>query len=251
MGSGSWLAGDYTNACRKFAASQRSTREVTTSLALANCYKSSVKPRAHGPNTGRPSALRAPKGRLKQSEPRATEHKLSTPSCRTSPSRRCPVRLFEFHGMASNQDDAIWGTPIPVDPGRHVVEATAPGKTPWATAFEIGIGASQTSIDVPVLAPARPSRPADPSRASVSAATQRGAGIGVGVTGLLAATVGTIFALRASSRWDDAKSQCTTLPGACTARGVDLGNEAKERATWPPSRWSSVELRSSGVPCFT
>src|SRR6185437_6503714 len=44
-----------------------------------------------------------------------------------------------------------WGAPIPVDPGVHTIEASAPGRKPWqAQATAEGIS-SAASVEVPPL----------------------------------------------------------------------------------------------------
>jgi hypothetical protein len=53
---------------------------------------------------------------------------------------------------------AVVGAPMPIDPGNHVVRATAPGKKPWQQTVVIAAVADQKTLTIPLLedAPAEP-----------------------------------------------------------------------------------------------
>jgi hypothetical protein len=136
------------------------------------------------------------------------------------------------------------GSPIPADPGNHVVAATAPGRKAWQTTVVLREGASETLL-IPVLAMAASStaaKPADvskhPETAAPVAATpenavpddpgrsQRVVALVVGGVGVAGLAVGTVFGLRSKSLHDDAQATCTGA--ACTDdNGVNLMNEAR------------------------
>jgi hypothetical protein len=44
-----------------------------------------------------------------------------------------------------------WGAAIPVDPGKYLITATAPGLAPWQIAVEVLEEATQATVEVPVL----------------------------------------------------------------------------------------------------
>jgi hypothetical protein len=48
---------------------------------------------------------------------------------------------------------ALLGTPFPVDPGRHIVRAWAPGRAWFVRAVDVGTEAGVASIDIPELQP--------------------------------------------------------------------------------------------------
>src|SRR5205814_367080 len=47
--------------------------------------------------------------------------------------------------------DAQWGSALPVDPGEHVFEASAPGKKPWRQAVVISGDGHTTDVTIPPL----------------------------------------------------------------------------------------------------
>jgi hypothetical protein len=135
---------------------------------------------------------------------------------------------LEVHDGPRTVAASLFGTAVPVDPGAHTIEATAPGKKPWQGVVQVADGGAQVAVAVPplatdevappVAAPPPPSGgpkvapPVDspPQTASV----QRTAGwltAGLGLAGL---AVGTGFALAANSKNNQAKGLCPTL--SCT-----------------------------------
>ncbi len=95
---------------------------------------------------------------------------------------------------------AQWSTPVPVDKGRHVVMATATGKTRWEKAVEVPADGADVSvrvdslIDVKVEAPATPPVVEAPPRVAppaVQQAASPGPLIvgGIGVAGLIVGAV--------------------------------------------------------------
>jgi hypothetical protein len=125
------------------------------------------------------------------------------------------------------------GASIRIDPGEHVVAATAPGKNPWQksiTAAEYG----RLVVIVPPLADASPSPapaaplpppapPPRPSDAHAGAGQRIAAGVSLGVGGasLVAATV---LGVVAKNTWNELLSHCKD-PGARTGcRPADAPN---------------------------
>ncbi|MBK9262919.1 MAG: hypothetical protein IPM54_24335 [Polyangiaceae bacterium] len=45
----------------------------------------------------------------------------------------------------------LWGTAIAVDPGEHIVEAKAPGRSSWKTTVKLDVPGVVQSVQVPVL----------------------------------------------------------------------------------------------------
>jgi hypothetical protein len=152
-----------------------------------------------------------------------------------------------------------WGAGVPVDPGVHVVEAEAPGRSPWRATVAVSDDGSSQTVRVPVLEPLPPipglssstapsSTPtaapavsplvpayhAPPARTEPSAPNrgpgwQRPLALGVGAVGVLALAVGTAYGLQAAGQWSDAQASCHD--GVCTT--------SQAYASWQDSRRSA------------
>ncbi|HXK20026.1 MAG TPA: hypothetical protein VNG33_19580, partial [Polyangiaceae bacterium] len=144
--------------------------------------------------------------------------------------------------------EAELGSPIPVDPGEHVIEAAAPGKQPWTSKIQVGSDAAKVSVEIPALqaasgpiassaAPAvatgsspTGAPPADkPSSGSGSA--MRTTGLVLGGVGVVGIGLGSFFGLQASSKWSDAKGKCLDYPYVCSTEAMDGQSSARSAAT--------------------
>ncbi len=139
---------------------------------------------------------------------------------------------------------SAWGLPIPVDPGRHEVRASAPGKRNWSTTVELRTEGASSTVTVPALedAPAPPPPPA-PSTAPVTSlspehvapsfwTTQRVVGVALAGAGVLGIAVGTGVGLAANGKYRDAvDNDCPGQGTQCTAAGVQEGQDAHSMAT--------------------
>jgi hypothetical protein len=240
-------AGNHVAACEKFEASQKLDPAVGTMLNLADCYEKTGRT-ASAWATFRETATAARAGgspdreELARSRAAALEQRLST------------ILVQAKTGIQISKDGrplepAMLGTPIPVDPGKHVIAATAPGKKPWSETVEIGNDRVRLELHVPELeaipgaapsttqavpssapggttsyAPTTPS----PEQVRRSGKGQRIVAGGVGVVGLIGAGLGVYFTARASSLWSDARSHCSPYPGNCTDEAASLSRDAKE-----------------------
>jgi hypothetical protein len=228
--------GDYPAACAKFAASQKLDAGVGTSLNLADCYEKSGRiASAWVEFRGAISAARSvgskDREQLARDRAQALEAKLSYLTITTSPEQRGSIQITRD---GTPVELAVLGTPIPIDPGKHAIEATAPGKKKWSETIDVGAPKSQIAVTIPVLASEAaaapvPSETAKPAVADASkhGGAQRAVGVGVAVVGVIGVTAGTILGLKAKSSWSDAKSHCANYPYGCGSEGVSLGEDAK------------------------
>jgi hypothetical protein len=140
--------------------------------------------------------------------------------------------------------EAELGSPIPVDPGEHVIEAVAPGKRAWTSKVQVTGDAAKVSIEIPKL---QATGSAEPTTAPVittaggntapaatkpaAGSAQRVAGLVIGGVGVVGVGLGTIFGLQASSKWSDAKAACTDYPFDCGVGARDRQSNARSAAT--------------------
>ncbi|MFO0616883.1 MAG: hypothetical protein U0414_30085 [Polyangiaceae bacterium] len=246
---------DFAAACPKFEESQRLDPGGGTLLNLAICHRGEGKLATAWTELNEALGLARRDGRddriaLATQQIAAVEPKISRLTLVVPPASDLPELELQRDGTAVGR--AAWGTPIPLDPGEHVVVASAPGRIPWEQRFTITDEPSRPSVEVPVLelAPAppiassaavavppivtppaphpdlpplpRPARVDGPSRsamrvASVVTLTAGGAGLVAG-----AITGGLAIAKHAES---DAK--CTPV---CTPDAYDLDDAAKPLA---------------------
>lgn len=126
--------------------------------------------------------------------------------------------------------DAGWNVAAPVDPGTHVVEATAPDHETWTTKVEV-TAQSQVNVKVPRLRPIPkpkappPPPPPEPPGLGPTRTTALILG-GAGVVGL---GVGIFFGSRALSLHEESKKHCEE--NLCDAEGFAARNDAR--------RWGS------------
>lgn len=202
--------GRLKEACPKFAESQRLAPAAGTALNLASCYeKQGQTASAWGMYreavslsvaSGQTAREQFARGRATELEPKLIKLVVSVSSQEAG---------LEVRRDGTAMTRAQWGTPIPVDPGEHVIEATAPAKKKWSKTIQ-ATGEGQTvTVTVPGLesAPVEPA-PAPSPATSPSAPPPRGDGGGVwrviGFSGMAAGAgllgAGTFFALSSQSK---------------------------------------------------
>jgi hypothetical protein len=252
--------GRYAEACPKLEESQKLDPGLGTKFQLANCWQ----------QLGRTASAWA-----LFREVEAESHALAQ-GRRERVARDRAVALVPWlskiaispHGASGATDFLVrrdgvevgreqWDTPLPVDPGTHVVTAIAPNKQPWQTTVEVPADGKIMTVDIPPLAdvpdvsaPALVSRRAAPIARPPSASSRpptgvtspmpasvgetgfiddRGSGqrsvgwifVGAGVVGLAA---GTYF----TSQWIDERglSNAHCLGGSCDSLGARLRDDA-------------------------
>lgn len=146
--------------------------------------------------------------------------------------------------------DASLGSKIPIDPGPHTIEVSAPGRKRWATTIELKEGGSVEVLVPPlesmavepagepvappsqlVTAPqlkATPPAPAAPPGASASSSWSRPTAVALGSVGLTTVLIGGFFGLRAREAWSSAKPYCAD--DGCRQPGYGDWQSAKNNA---------------------
>lgn len=150
---------------------------------------------------------------------------------------------------------SVFGVPMPLDPGEHRVQATAPGKAPFTLAFTVAPGPSSKTVEIPALGPetaptgtlaptgtVAPTGTLAPAQTSAPTATLAPTAASPGVNGMFAGglvasgvgliglVVGGVFGGLTLSKESDAKAICPDK--LCpTQEGLDLHNEARGLST--------------------
>jgi hypothetical protein len=234
--------GKFDEACPKLEASQRLDPGVGTLLNLADCLEKRGKTASAWAQFREASAAAHKTGSLDREEiararARELEAKLAYLTIETWKGQRVQVTRD-----GSAVDEAVLGSAIPVDPGEHLISASATGKRSWSTTVTVG-EASRVSVAVPIL-PDEAQGPAAASSATAAAVPATGADSGggsgssslriaavaVGAVGVIGVGFGIGFGVDAMSKWSDAKAHCNPYP-YCGAEGQRLGDRAKSSAT--------------------
>lgn len=245
----------YAEACKKLEASQALDVGLGTLMLLSDCYEkvgktasawasfkdAAAAARAAG-DQGREEVARA---RAEALEPR-----LAKALVQASDTTRALGGL-EVKMNGQQIPIAQLGTPVPIDPGKLTVSATAAGYKPWEITVQVVDGASETTIDIPNLEPEEkpaptaepepePAMPDTQSPASTPedrapppvepSSTLKTAGIVVGAAGVVGVAVGSYFGLSASSKNNQSKDTCDSN-NVCDKAGFELREDAKSAAT--------------------
>ena len=259
---------DFAHACPKLAESYRLDPATGALLALAVCHEEEGRTATAWAEYGDVAARSKTEGRSDR-EHAAREKiaalgaKLSTLTISVSPD------VAALQGLHVKRDGvevgpAIWGVPIPVDPGAHVVDALAFSRKSWRATVVVAAQSEKRIVEIPKLmamiqddeladgaeqpsaTPERPVRTSAPSRlpSIETVTTKPGAtttnsseaagsilptiGIATIVGGGLALTIGGYYVSRALSK----KSEYESDP-ACAhdCPALDAANSAGNYAT--------------------
>lgn len=245
---------NYEEGCKKLAESNRLDPGAGVQFHLANCYERQGRTASAWQLFLQVAALsRAEKqpAREKVARDRAAdlEPKLMRITIRVADDSKVAGLVVKRDGSAASE--AVWGSAVPVDPGKHTVEASAPGRKTWTQEVELSNPGQNVSISVPVLeedlsagaspgntesattAPDKPTteaaaEPAKPAAGSFWSG-RRTAGLVVGIAGVLTAGAGGLVAAAAKKTYDDAANNCDTR-NVCNQKGYDDRTQAIQAA---------------------
>jgi hypothetical protein len=241
----------YAEACPKLAESQRLAPSGGTLLNLAECYEHSGQT-ASAWVAWKDTAARANAAGKVDMEKKA----LARAAALEAGLARLTIAVVaesDVAGLEVKRDGVLvgraeYGTAIPVDPGPHVIEASAPKKMAWTKSVDVAAKQSDARVTVtladdgsasapqpiaptaPVPAPAAAPAPEPPP--SSAGGAQRTTGIvavGAGVAGV---AVGAIFGIVAISKNNEAlQPQNCPTSRLCTKAGLSLTADANDAAT--------------------
>jgi hypothetical protein len=231
--------GKVHEACEKFKASQEADPAIGTLINLAGCHEKEGKT-ASAWDEFNEAALQAQKAGQRDREKYAHEH-----------ADALEKQLHKLIIIVADKPDdvvvkldgkqfkaGVLGTPLPLDPGDHELEVSAPGKQTWKQTVRLGPDAVTQTQNVPKLedeaAAPNPTGPAPGAQGQSdrpgaegggsSGKTQRIIGYAVGGVGLVTAGFAVYYELTALSRDRDSNLDVNLKNGTAT----DIHNQAKQ-----------------------
>lgn len=234
-------AGRYAEACPKFLASQEADPKTTTLLNLANCYEKNGQT-ASAWGAFREAEVRARKAARSDweasahSRAEALEARLVRLSIAVPPSQRASGLSVSRDGVRISSGE--WGVAIPVDPGEHVVRASADGYQPFEKKVVIE-NKPLTTIEIPTLTAIEPPPPIAapaPLPTTVQQPRRRFSPLELGgaitaASGVAALATGTVLGLIAKGQYDDARARCRDGARGCPSDAVADADTAYGTAT--------------------
>ena len=267
-------SGDYAQACLKFEASQKLDEGIGTLLYLADCYEKTGRTASAWAMFKQAASMAGAQGeesrqKLANQRARLLEPGLVRITVNVAKGNESLLG-FEVRNDGVVVPPAQYGSPYPIDPGEHKIEASAPGKRSYSEG--VNVTKNAVPVEIPLLTDLAPPPGATPrsstvgnqpnealrqSRSTEGPATfaqmskdtpvsdgksQRIFSYVVGAAGLVGVGVGTYYGLTAISHNSQSKSDCPSDPNLCSSAGVDLRNSSLREA-----RISTVAFVVGGV----
>ena len=223
-------------ACARFEESERLDPSIGTLFQYASCEerlgRTATAWRAYLDVASQARAAGA-SARAEAARVRADALKPKLSRLTVEPGPDAPMGGFAVTRDGAPIDRALWGVSVPVDPGVHAIEATAPEHGRWTARVDVAPGTA-TVVTVPLLAsvptppPVAPAPP-DASRIETTAAevqlahrgdTQRAVGLVLGAAGVAAGGVGAYFGAVALHKRSESNTFCGQT--GCDASGQAL-----------------------------
>ncbi len=220
--------GKYAEACPKLESSQKLDPGAGTLMNLAACYEKNGQTAsawvtytdAASAAAGRhPDWVEAAKQKAATLEPKLSKLTIDVRA-------KAAGLVVKRDGVPLPEGTA--GVPIPVDPGKHTIEATAPDHAPFTTTVDVAADGAKPVVVVPEL---EESKGGGGAPAGGGGGGMRVAGLaitGVGAAGLV---VGAVFGGLALGAKGSAGDNCSSDLLHCNAQGIDDLDKARTFAT--------------------
>jgi hypothetical protein len=255
-------AGQFADACAKYAESKRLAPGIGVTLYLADCYEHIGRTASAWTEFRSAEGLARERGDKRadvaRAHAQALEPKLDRLTIVVAPTVPQAGLQVLRDGVPVAQEEM--GLPVPVDPGDHAVVVSSPGHASKTLTAHLGPESPTATIRIdsldegtpspapvpapipapsPVPAPeaapgpttALPTEPlsaapADPGK------TRRWVGIGIGGAGAVGIIVGSTFGVLAKIKFDQSNSvQCNASSDRCYTPGFPMRKDAEHAAT--------------------
>ncbi|HEY8079383.1 MAG TPA: hypothetical protein VIF62_34870 [Labilithrix sp.] len=226
-------AGKTSEACAKFAESERLDPQLGTLLYLATCHAQEGKSATAWAEylQAADQASRAHDAtREKIARDRADKLAPSVPRLTIQIDASNPAVDLSLDGQPVH---ASAGVPIPVDPGKHTIAASAASRKPWSQSIDVAAGGARVAVPALEIVsekvdepppPPPPPKPEEPKHPS----TTKWIGWGAVALGVVGIGVGSAFGVKSLSNKSASDDACNA--GACTAAGLASYDDARSAA---------------------
>lgn len=242
-------SGDYAAACPKLAESYRLDPGTGTLTALAVCHQHVGKTATAWNEFVEVASSAQRQGRADR-EAFARQNISALEPLLSRLTIHVPPETALLPNLQVRRDSIVvsqpaWGAAVPVDPGDHLIEATATDREPWSQHVVVEANADKKEVVITPLdkiegpkAPApivesppllKPTPAETPPPDHGAAFPMRTVGLVVGGAGIVSLALGTYFGVTALSKSGNAKIRCPS--STCSDSGaVAENNDAKSDA---------------------
>lgn len=254
-------AGQYADACAKYAESKRLAPGIGVTMYLADCYEHIGRTASAWTEFRSAEGLARERGDKRadvaRAHAQALEPKLLRLTVFVAPTiPQVGLQLLR-DGIPLAAEEI--GLPVPVDPGDHAIVVTSPGHPERTFTAHVGPESPNATIRIdsldeappspalppspplapppsPALAPAPspsplPTEPPSPEPPDPGK-TRRFVGLGLGAAGVVGVGIGSVFGIIAKQRFDASNaSQCNASTDRCYPPGFPMRKSAESAAT--------------------
>jgi hypothetical protein len=259
--------GNFSDACPKFAESQRLDPGIGTLLWLGDCYENvgqtatawaTFKEAAAAAKLQHDNREQVARDRINKLEP-------TLPHVTILVRDETAIPKLEILRDGVPVGTAQWGIAVPVDPGTHTIVARAPGRQDWSQTIRVESQKDSIDISVPELdaAPASAGSPSETSGSSepnekgpsVRWSSQYTLAIVTGAVGVLGVGLGTYFSFAAKSAYDSSNSGVPPhcVDNRCDPTGLHDRSDAFDKAALSTAMFvaSAATLAGGALLYFT
>lgn len=222
--------GKFSEACPKLEASQKLDPATGTLLALGDCYESNGQTASAWTTFKDARAMARKANDAKRAEEAERRAGLLEPNL-----ARILIEVpqdtrgsgVEVRRNGKLVEPAMFGLEVAIDPGKQVIDATAPGQQVWTTEVLVESKAAVTTIRIPSLVDMKPAvteyvppkqklparvDPSEPDKPEASGfGTQKTVGLVVGGVGLAGIVAGSIAGVKALESGAEVEARCVMI----------------------------------------
>lgn len=145
---------DFVHACAKYEAASRLDPQARRFMKLADCFEKAGMPSRAWMSYGDAQDMALSRGDKPLAQTagenvKRLDAKLARIAIVVPPDSSTEGLQVRRDGALVSE--AVRGVPVPVDPGSHVIAASAPGRRPWSTTISLASGKTAVSVVIPVL----------------------------------------------------------------------------------------------------